>query len=200
MTVTPRTGSLAERFRSRRVVALVTVAMVVLVGIWGYREYRWKQFAEVVPGAVYRSGLLKERQLASAIESLRLRTVVCLVGEYADRERPICAEHGVRFVSIPMHSSGEGDPEDFARVVHLMSDPAAQPILVHCQAGVARTGAAVALFRMSQQGWSFDRAIEELRSFERKGRCEPALQALIRSVYTEKLAPSVADRSRLQSK
>lgn len=84
-------------------------------------------------------------------------------------------------------------------VVRTLNDPASQPVLVHCRAGVARTGASVALYRMSVQGWTFDQAISELKSFERKGRCEPPLQRMITKIYEEKLKSSIARQSETSS-
>ena len=167
----------------------VPVALVVLLAVGGlvgravYKHYRWKRFAVVEAGSLYRSGQLSGQQLESAIEKLGLRTIVCLNPEHADEEFEICRSRDVEFHLIKMPSSGEGDPEDFGRVLALITDPDRGPLLVHCQAGVARTGAAVALYRMIEQGWTAERAIEELRSFERRGRCEPALRAHIAAAY-----------------
>jgi protein tyrosine/serine phosphatase len=36
--------------------------------------------------------------------------------------------------------------------------------LVHCSAGVQRTGGAVALFRMIEQGWTPEAALAEMRT------------------------------------
>ncbi len=93
-----------------------------------------------------------------------------------------------------MHSSGFGKPEDFREVVRLMADSVSQPVLVHCRAGVARTGASVALYRMSVDGWDIERAINELKTFEKWGRCEPALQAMIADYYRRDFVPELVRR------
>lgn len=165
---------------------LLLIVGLSLLGIGGrgiYKYVRWKRFAVVHEGRVYRSGQLEEHKFRKAIEQLKLKTVICLNPDVVDWEKAICEEKGVRFVCYPMHSSGLGKPEYFAEIVELMASESAQPVLVHCRAGVARTGASIALLRMAKEGWSFDQAIEELRSFERKGRCEPALQKHIQQIY-----------------
>lgn len=166
----------------RHLLVAALLLSVIGGGIAVYRHYRWKRFDVVVPDKVYRSGELSEVALARAIDRLGLRTIVCLYPELAERERRLCQRMGIRFISFEMHSSGSGRPEDYRRVVELMADPEAQPILVHCQAGVARTGAAVALYRMTQQDWDLPRAIKELASYERRGRVEPALREMIDQV------------------
>ena len=38
----------------------------------------------------------------------------------------------------------------------------AQPVFVHCQRGADRTGLAVAVYRVAVEGWSKEKAIEEM--------------------------------------
>lgn len=42
---------------------------------------------------------------------------------------------------------------------------APKPVLVHCQHGQDRTGLAIAAYRVSVQGWTKDRAMQEARVF-----------------------------------
>ena len=191
----------AQRRRPLHKLAFLIPVIVAVVGagwlgVAVYKELHWKQFAVVTPDKVYRSGLLKDHQLDSAIESLKLRTVICLDSEAAPRERKQCEAHGIRFLTFEMHSSGKGSPEDYQYIVETLADPAAQPVLVHCRAGVARTGASVALYRMAVDHWTYDQAIAELRSFERKGRCEPELREMIAQIYQEKLKSGLTLRSK----
>ncbi|MBY0588353.1 dual specificity protein phosphatase family protein [bacterium] len=176
---------------------LAVIIVAIAVG-WGgilfHKHQTWKQFAEVVPGRVYRSGLLRSEQLARAIDRYHLRTVICLSADEAPREAAICAERGIRFLSFEMHSSGFGKPEDFKDVVRILADSESQPVLVHCRAGVARTGASIALYRMSVDGWDSERALAELRSFEKWGRCESPLEAMIGDYYQRDFVPKLARR------
>lgn len=57
------------------------------------------------------------------------------------------------------------DPEHHEMVAFLkaVTDPAAQPVFVHCQHGADRTGLMIAIYRMVVQGWAKDDAIRELR-------------------------------------
>ena len=43
-----------------------------------------------------------------------------------------------------------------------MKDPERGPYLVHCQHGADRTGTMVAMYRMVIQGWSREKAVDEL--------------------------------------
>jgi uncharacterized protein (TIGR01244 family) len=55
-------------------------------------------------------------------------------------------------------------PEHHEAVAFLRfaTDPARQPLLVHCQHGADRTGAMVALYRVAVEGWTMDEAIREM--------------------------------------
>ena len=44
-----------------------------------------------------------------------------------------------------------------------MSNPRNHPVLVHCFAGIHRSGAYCAVYRMEFEGWTNDRAIVEMR-------------------------------------
>jgi protein tyrosine/serine phosphatase len=171
----------------------------MLLAAWAghalYKHWRWKRFAVVEPGGLYRSGQLTVVQLDSAIRRLQLRAVISFNSESAAEEQELCASRGVAFVCLPMPADGIGEPRQFFRFLELAQDPAYRPMLVHCSAGVARTGAAIALYRMTLQGWPFDAAVAELRSFERRGRVEDALKEHIERIHEQWQSKSSAKSS-----
>ena len=48
------------------------------------------------------------------------------------------------------------------RFLEVMKDPSNYPVLIHCYAGIHRTGAFCAVYRMEIEHWSNKRAIDEL--------------------------------------
>jgi protein tyrosine/serine phosphatase len=44
-----------------------------------------------------------------------------------------------------------------------MDDPAAYPVLIHCKAGLHRTGVMTAVYRMEYQNWTPTEAIREVK-------------------------------------
>jgi tyrosine-protein phosphatase SIW14 len=49
------------------------------------------------------------------------------------------------------------------RFLAVLGQPANYPVLVHCFAGIHRTGAHVAVYRMEEEGWTNAQAIMELQ-------------------------------------
>ena len=59
-------------------------------------------------------------------------------------------------------------------------------VLVHCHAGSQRTGGVVACYRMLFEGWSFDRALEEMEHYGWR----PDRDAVLRE-YLERHLPEI---------
>ena len=55
--------------------------------------------------------------------------------------------------------------EQVARVMSIINDPDNQPVFVHCKRGADRTGTIGAIYRISHDGWTADRAIAEARLY-----------------------------------
>lgn len=167
------------------VVMLAVIGAATAGGVWTYKKVRWKNFSEVSSSRIYRSGQLSERQLETAIEQYGLKRVICLNPDFADRERALCQRKGVEFHYFPMPSDGRGAMEQFTAVYRLLNEQESKPVLVHCNAGVARTGVSVALYRILHDGWTTDKALDELRSFERHGQMTIELQKHVRQMAVQ---------------
>ena len=82
-------------------------------------------------------------------------------------EEKHCAELGLRHHRIrPGVWSGPGAvpaSESIDRFLRVVGDPEAYPILIHCFAGIHRTGAYCAIYRMERNGWHPEQALREMR-------------------------------------
>jgi protein tyrosine/serine phosphatase len=74
-------------------------------------------------------------------------------------------EQGMKAVAVPLKMSRDGLIEKIDKIVAIMSDPAMQPVYIHCRHGQDRTGIAVAAYRMKMQGWSLSEAQAEMQDF-----------------------------------
>ncbi len=114
-------------------------------------------FHQVSP-TLYRGGQPTENGLAE-LRRLGVKTVVSLRAFHGEREMVAAAGLGYERASFEIWHAEEEDMRVFLKAV---TDPARQPVFVHCQRGADRTGAAVAVYRACVEGWSRDEAIDEM--------------------------------------
>jgi protein tyrosine/serine phosphatase len=174
--------------RFKRRIWLASGALVALLGIAGgalaVQAYRLpKRFATVVEGQLYRSGEVSPAQLERLQREYGVRRVVCLLNATAPvtvAERDAAKRLGLEWQNVSLPGNGASTPADRARIRALLTDPNAPPTLVHCAAGVNRTGLAVGLYRLHQDHWPLEQVLAELHSFgfENEPRHENLRQAL----------------------
>lgn len=124
----------------------------------------WDHWDVVKPGILYRSGQMRQEQLADAIRLYGLRTVVNfqLPGPEVEAERALVQKLGAEFLHLPMPGDGFGRDSQFREVLAALDDPERRPVLVHCARGTCRTGAAVGLYRLERDGWTIDDVAAEM--------------------------------------
>jgi protein tyrosine/serine phosphatase len=158
--------------------ALVMVGSLVTVPYLYYRaQYNHaKRLRLVAPGVLYRSGQMTAAGLDEAIQRHQIRTVVNLQNEEPDpiltegpAESLFCQQRGVKFVYIApdlidRRRVPKERPEAIAAFLAVMDDPANYPVLIHCQAGLHRTGVLAAVYRMEYDGWTARQALDELKA------------------------------------
>jgi tyrosine-protein phosphatase SIW14 len=152
---------------------VVVVALIVGPVIFAEREVAHKRnFRVVREGVLYRSGRMTKGALQRVLNDYGIRTVVCLRDgtTAADRgEEAFCNSEEINFVRIPPNRWEEfgGEPpaeEGVRKFREVMSDPRNHPVLLHCLAGIHRTGIFTAIYRMEFEHWSNERAMQEMRS------------------------------------
>jgi protein tyrosine phosphatase (PTP) superfamily phosphohydrolase (DUF442 family) len=85
-------------------------------------------------------------------------------GNEGKYEEKIVTKEGMKFVAIPWSCTQPNDAY-FAKFLAVLRDNADKKVFVHCHAGVDRTGMMIAAYRMSEQGWTADEALREMRTF-----------------------------------
>lgn len=142
---------------------------------------RGKRLRVVTAGRVYRSGQLTAAGLTQAVQRLGIRTVINLQEEAPDPavrtgwlargtvpESELCRRLGVRFICLPPDLLPPGQttaarPVAIDRLLALLDDPEVYPVLLHCRAGLHRTGIMTAVYRMEYEQWDKRAALQELR-------------------------------------
>lgn len=162
--------------------------MVLLVlGIKEVRHYLWpRRFVEVVPGHIYRSGYLEPGPLERVIDEHGIRTILVLLNNEPDnpqqqQEMAIAGRKGVHVLRIGMPGDGKAEHALLEQAADVLANESRHPVLVHCAAGVNRTGAVCAVWRMKHCGWSVDAALEEAEACGWSPRDNPGLADHLRS-------------------
>ncbi len=89
---------------------------------------------------------------------LGVKSVVSLRSLHAD-SIPIDANLKYERISF---KAWHPEDEDVVRFLRLVTDPARQPVFVHCQWGADRTGMMCAIERVALEGWTKDEALAEM--------------------------------------
>jgi protein-tyrosine phosphatase len=160
----------------------IAVLLTVVPFVYYRYEYSYsKRLREVVPQRVYRSGQMTAPGFADAVEKLKIQTIINLQDEYPDpdialgyftkgtvKESELCRRLEVVYLYLPpdliaRRLVGVHRPRAIDRFLEIMDDPHNYPVLIHCKAGLHRTGIMTAVYRMEYQGWSPHQAIEEMK-------------------------------------
>jgi len=158
-------------------------------GLGVYDDFAWPtpfdNIRVIEPGRAYRSAQLDARTLELLVEALGIRTVVNLRGENPDepwyqREREVLDAAGVTLVDIRMSATELPPRAELLRLYDTFLT-AEEPILIHCQAGADRTGAAAAIWRMVVLGDEREDAAAELSPcYGHFAAFTPAMDELVR--------------------
>ena len=156
-----------QPYSPRRAAILLILASLSLGSVWaGSRNQNLHNFQKV-NDHIYRGAQptgVGFRDLAQ----LGIKTVIDLreIGEHSQSdERKIVTGLGMRYISIPMKGMSTPKDDQVAAVLTLMRDTTSGPVFVHCKRGADRTGMAVAVYRISQDGWESKKALSEAKAY-----------------------------------
>lgn len=167
----------------------VIIAVLTGVGSWIVVESVLpnvfpKRFGVVVEGELYRSGRLTPAATRKVVQENGIRTIVDFGGFDKDpvgndRAQRTADALGVRRIILPLEGDSTGDPNRYLEALRIIEDPDSGPVLMHCAAGSERTGCAVALYRMIEQDWPLDRAIDEATRYDHDPADNPQVRRMI---------------------
>lgn len=81
-------------------------------------------------------------------------------------EKEWCQQNNITYLPMNLNDGTVPPSEtDINLFLHMAKAKIFWPILIHCQAGIHRTGFFAALYRIQVNGWSAEQAIEEMESY-----------------------------------
>lgn len=116
----------------------------------------------VEPGKIYRSAQPDWENPLFDKNLLGIKTVLNL-REHSEKEE--VEKASIFSVEFPLNVFTNIKISDFDHMVGLINATIHQPILVHCRQGHDRTGVICACYRMAIDGWSYEEAEEEMKSY-----------------------------------
>jgi uncharacterized protein (TIGR01244 family) len=115
---------------------------------------------------LYRGAQPKKEGMKKLVE-LGVKTIVNLRGESEDTrmEENEAKRLGLNYFNVPMSSVGKPTDEQVDRVFEILDATENAPVFVHCRRGADRTGVIVAIYRVTREGWTAERSIEEAQRY-----------------------------------
>lgn len=162
--------------------AALTLAVGPPLALYRYEYVQAKRFHVVEPGRFYRSGQMTVTGFRDMVARYKIKTFINLQHEEPDpfltehwlgagkiRESQFCEDLGIRYVLLtpdllPPGNTLTSIPPAVDEFLHILDDEASYPILMHCKAGLHRTGRLTAIYRMEMEGWSVGEALREMRA------------------------------------
>lgn len=118
-----------------------------------------ENFFQVTP-YLYRSAQPSAKGMR-AYEKFGIRTVINLRARHSDDDE--ARGTNLTLVHIPTRTRNVAADEVVVRALQAIRD-AEKPVLVHCMHGADRTGLIMAMYRIVEQGWTKEAALDEMRN------------------------------------
>jgi protein tyrosine phosphatase (PTP) superfamily phosphohydrolase (DUF442 family) len=148
--------------------AVVVLPILHSRNVWNHG----RRLRVVEAGKMYRCGQLTVAGFKDAVEHYKLKSIVNLQDDYPDpdvyktfwdrstiSEKKVCEDLGVKYLFI----SPDLRPRAVEDFLKICDDPSNYPMVIHCRAGLHRTGVLAAIYRMEYNHWTVNEAYREMR-------------------------------------
>lgn len=112
------------------------------------------------PGGLYRGAQPSREGIKTLHDELHVKTVIDLRDDAVSWEADAVKQQGMVYCRIASDAAVV-DPEKIHKFLDTLRS-AARPVFIHCRQGRDRTGMELAIYRIVDQGWTRERAIDEL--------------------------------------
>jgi hypothetical protein len=152
-----------------------------------------RNFAKVTD-AVYRGALPAAEGYVALVRNLGVRRILSLTEGARERDRDAALAAGVEeWRHIPFADREKPKPERVREWLDIIrTADTGGPIYTHCMGGRHRTGVLIAVLRVADQGWTKERAFEEMLHYgwyDARGH-RPLREWFFRDFAPEDFAPA----------
>ncbi len=167
MRITDRPGLMTLRYLLRHAGLL---SVMLAIALWAGAQTKdpaeigISNFGRVNPD--YYRGSQPDGAGFARLKQLGIRTVIDLQENGDPREPARVRTTGMQYFNIPLSSLRPATEEQTEYFLRLVSDPQNLPVYVHCAGGRHRTGEMTAIYRISHDGWTADKAYQEMKKFD----------------------------------
>jgi protein tyrosine/serine phosphatase len=147
---------------------VVVCLLVLAVSISAQEEARYKELPNFhrVSGQLFR-GAQPGNGGIKKLSELGIKTIVNLRGtdELTAAQQKEAEAAGLHYFNIPMPGLSSPSDDQVAKIMDVINNPDNQPVFIHCKRGADRTGTITAVYRISHEDWTAERAIAEAKRF-----------------------------------
>jgi len=119
----------------------------------------------VVDGRIYR-GEQPGKKDYSALASIGVKTIIDLRDDASQSSAKYAKAAGLNYVNIAIDGHGTPTDAEAAEFLRVVNDPSSGVVYVHCAGGRHRTGSMIAVYRMTEDGWTIDQAYKEMLAYD----------------------------------
>jgi protein tyrosine/serine phosphatase len=101
-----------------------------------------------------------------ALADFGIKTIIDLRSDFEPYAKSAAESAGLKYYLIPMNGISAPSNENVAQFLKIVNDPSTGKFYVHCKAGIHRTGAMGAVYRITQDGWDYNKAYSEMQNYE----------------------------------
>src|SRR6185369_9587421 len=121
-----------------------------------------------------------------ALATFGIKTIIDLRNDEEPFAKSSAEAAGLKYVNIPMDGVSAPSDADVAEFLKVVNDPETGKFFMHCKAGIHRTGAMGAVYRITHDGWDYDKAYAEMKNYQfSAGLFHGALKTFVKK-YSDK--------------
>ena len=125
----------------------------------------------VTPGVLIRGAEPDDEGMRELRDNFGVKTLVNFNNLSTESEAELAAKFGLNYLPLPDKPISETGDENlhlaFIKAVREAKLKGELTVYVHCDTGLDRVGLAVGVYRIVEDGWTAERAVAELRGYQR---------------------------------